>query len=159
MNEDDESYKAWLSSLKVGDTVMININIGWGKSLLKPYKIDRLTTKQGFIHVKDGVEYKFRLTDGRVLGKRYYHIKQPTEKLIQDYKHHITITKIYHYLDILRNYTDRISPKWVEDNFKTLQEEADRIENALELEKAEARAREQARLDERVRQRERLFGA
>ena len=76
-----EEHKAWLATLKVGDTVCVNTGNGWRGNGYTFYAIERTTATQ-LISTRRSMEVRFRKSDGREVGSdNYSKIEPVTDKV------------------------------------------------------------------------------
>lgn len=71
MPEETAAHKAWLKTVKPGDTVAIR---SWGVASRRVYtlvEVKRLTTTQIVVTRGSGTEHKYRRNDGGAVGQSY----------------------------------------------------------------------------------------
>lgn len=148
-DKEKKDYEEWLKTLKVGCTVMINRSrSNFDRMPPAPYKIDRLTPKQGVI-LTDNLEIRFNLSDGSIVGDRFYTVGIPTEKALKRYRDYRIRSQIKDALCILERNHEKIDPEWARAHLGMIQSEADRVDEIVKAEKAEEQERERIRQEER----------
>jgi hypothetical protein len=148
-DKERQDHAEWLKTIKVGCTVMIDRHrSNFNRKPPAPYKISRMTAKQGVIADGD-LEIRFNLSDGSIIGDKFCTVGIPTEQALKRYRDYVIRLRIKDALGILERYHEKIDPEWAEAHLGMIQSEADRIDEIVKAEKAEEQERERVRQEER----------